>query len=214
MIFGRKKETMVKELIAEHLKKTDECLKSMQQTMDKYLQGQIEEAKKFAYNTHLIESEADKKRREIIEILYQGAFLPIYREGLLNFISLEDKIADSAESCCDFALCQRSEVPGEYKERLLEIVKKSTACFEPFKKAVLNLFENFQVVREKVAEVNKLEEIVDTNEWKVTHDLFMSKLSLAEKIHLRDFIWHIARISDIIEDAADNLEILVVQKRF
>lgn len=213
MVLGRKKETRVKELIAEHLEKVKECLGSMHKTMEIYLEGKIEEAKILSYKTHVIESEADQKRRDIIHLLYEGAFLPIHRQGLIRFVDLQDKIADKAESCCDFTLCQRPEIPPEFKKNLLELVEHSIATFSPMKEAVANLFDDFSIVRAKVVDMNRLESEVDVYEWEIAHQIFMSKLPLAQKMHLGEFIWHITEISDIIEDSADCLEILVIQKR-
>jgi len=214
MLFGRKKEREVEGLIDEHLAKVEECLTLVQETIKIYLEGKIEEAKNLSYKTHLTESEADKKRREIIHLLYEGAFLPTYREGLMEFAKTMDKIADHSESSCDFLLCQRPDVPEEYKENVLKITEDSIACFKPLKEAVFNLFKDFSVLREKTAEVDKLEAEVDKDEWRLTHEIFMSKLSLAQKIHLGELIWHISEISDVCQDAADCIEAIVVKKSF
>ncbi|MBU4561403.1 DUF47 family protein, partial [bacterium] len=152
--------------------------------------------------------------REVIQHLYEGAFLPIYRGGLIKFAETLDKVADHAESGCDFLLCQRPEIPEEYKEKILKMTKDSVACFEPLKEAVSNLFEDFSVLREKTKEVNELESKVDTDEWKITHEIFTSTLPLASKMHLKELVWHICEISDVCQDAADCLESLVVQKSF
>lgn len=213
MLLGRKKETRVKELMVEHLEKVEECLGSMHKTMEIYLEGKVEEAKTLSYKTHVIESEADQKRRDIIHLLYGGAFLPIHREGLIRFVDLQDKIADKAESCCDFALCQRPEVPSQFRKTILELTGHSIATFSPMKEAVAHLFEDFSILRAKVADINRLESEVDVYEWEITHQIFMSKLPLAQKMHLGELIWHLAETSDIIEDAADCLESLIIQKR-
>jgi len=34
--------------------------------------------------------------------MYSGAYLPLLREDILHLLEQLDKIADGAESCCDF----------------------------------------------------------------------------------------------------------------
>ena len=214
MVFRRRREEEVRRLIDEHTAKVEEALKTTIETVSTYLKGEIDKAKSLAYQTHHIESEADKKRREVIQHLYEGAFLPIWRGGLVKFAEMMDKIADHAESSCDFLLCQRPQIPAEYKERILEMTKDSVACFGPLKEAVSSFFEDFSVLRAKTKEVNERESKVDVDEWKITHEIFMSELPLASKMHLRELIWHLAEISDVCQDAADCLESLAVQKSF
>lgn len=212
MIFSGKKEKKVIELINEHITRVDQCLDFVGKTIRNYLDGRIDEAKELSYQTHLMESEADTKRRAIIQNLFEGAFLPVYRDGMVRFVGMTDKIADYGESCCDFTLCQRPEIPEEFKKDILKMTDDSLACFKPFKEAVVNLFKDYTILREKTHEVNVLEANVDKDEWDAVCGIFSSNLPLAQKIHLRDFIWHITEISDICQNAADSLEVLVVQK--
>jgi len=198
-MFGRKKEKEVKKLIMMHLEKVSITMNNMQDSVKFYLDGKIKEAKESGYQTHLVEEEADSLRREIIEKLHKGAFLPAFREDLIGFVAQQDKIADRSESCCDFFLTQRPEVPDEFIE------------FSPYKEAIVSMFEDYEVVKRNIKNVNTFEEEADTVEWHIVRDIFSSKLDLARKIHLRQFVFHIVEISDVIEDAADNLDIFIVK---
>jgi len=73
------------------------------------------------------------------------------------------------------------------------------------------MFEDYEVVKRNIKNVNTFEEEADTVEWHIVRDIFSSKLDLARKIHLRQFVFHIVEISDVIEDAADNLDIFIVK---
>ena len=61
--------------------------------------------------------------------------------------------------------------------------------------------------------MNTQEEEADTIEWHITRDVFTSELHLAQKIHIRELIFHVVCISDVIEDAADDLDIFMVKYR-
>lgn len=214
MLKGGKKEEKVKKLIQEHLALVETCLNNLMETMKLYLNGDYAKAKELAYKVHSTESDADWKRREIMQQLHEGAFLPIYREGLSTLTGIIDKIADSAESSCDFLITQRPDVPGEFKGRIVELTQDSINSFPPLKEAIFSLFDDFTLVLKKTSNVNHLESCVDKDEWQTTHDIFSSGLPLAHKMHLRELIWHIAQISDVCQDVADNLENIIVQASF
>ena len=68
------------------------------------------EFKDVAYKIHKTESEADTVRRKIELMLYQGAFLPIYREDYIVLLELIDKVANMAESASDFILLAKTKL--------------------------------------------------------------------------------------------------------
>lgn len=212
-MFGRKKENEVRVLITEHLGRVAESLEKMALSFQDYIRGDIEEAKENGFQTHLKEKEADGKRREIIEKLHSGAFLPVFREDLINIVARQDKIADRAESCCDFCLTQRPEIPDKFKDKFKELLLASVKTFTPYKEAIENMFIDYKVVGDRIKDVNTQEEEADTIEWHITRDVFTSELPLAQKIHIRELIFHVVCISDVIEDAADDLDIFMVKYR-
>ncbi|MCD6413688.1 MAG: TIGR00153 family protein [Elusimicrobia bacterium] len=212
-MFGRKKEKEVKKLILEHLEFVEKAVQNMVSSAKEYIGGDLTAAKEHGYQTHLVEKDADQKRREIIEKLHKGAFIPAFREDLIKFIAQQDKIADRAESCCDFFLTQRPEIPDKFNDEFEKLLLASARTFSPYKMAITNMFSDYNVVKEKIRDVNTEEEETDTIEWHLTRDVFSSDITLAEKMHLREFIFHIVEISDTIEDAADDLDIVIVKYR-
>lgn len=212
-MFSRKKEKKVKQTIIDHLSVVCDTVNSMMCTIDNYVKGNYKEANDEAYKTHLAEGKADELRREIIETLYKGAFFPMVREDLVNYIAKQDKIADSAESCCDFIISQLPKVPEEFSEDLLRLSIATRETLFPLKDAVEHYFEDHKKIRSSIKEVNIKEEEADTLEWHLTEKIFQSKnIVLAEKMHLREFVFHIIHISDVIEDTADMLDSVVIKR--
>ncbi len=212
-MFGRKKEKQVNQDIKKHLLVVIDTVKSMVDAVDAYLKGKTEESDSRAYATHNLESKADELRRKIIADMYKGAFFPSIREDLINYLARQDKVADSAESCCDFLIAQKPRVPEEFSSDILNIARLSYEAVIPLKKAVENYFQDNEAVRAAIHTVNCKEENADTVEWHLTEKIFLSKdLSLAEKIHLREFVYHLVHISDLAEDAADMLESVIIKR--
>jgi len=208
-----KREEEVISLMDQHLEKVGECLESMRKTIEDYLKGDIDSAKANGLKTHNLEGEADGLRRRIIEEFHKGAFLPALREDLIGLALSVDKVADRAESTCDFIMLTRPDIPEEFKEDFRKATLDSLAAFLPLREGKMNLFKDFSLSREKTIEVHRLEGKVDDEEWKLNRRIFTSELPLAQKMLLRDVIWHIASVSDVIEDAADVLEVLIIKKQ-
>ncbi len=208
-----RREEEVISLMDQHLEKVGECLESMRKTVEDYLGGNIDSAKANSLKTHNLEGAADGLRRRIIEEFHKGAFLPALREDLIGLALAIDKIADRAESTCDFIMLTRPDIPEEFKEDLRKITIDSLAVFPPLKEGKINLFKDFSLSREKTIEVHGLEAKVDDEEWNLNRRIFTSELLLSQKMLLRDVVWHIASISDVIEDAADVLEVLIIKKQ-
>ena len=59
--------------------------------------------------------------------------------------------------------------------------------------------------------IGKLESDIDNLERKITTQIFASSLDKSEKLHLQQSLTQIAQISDIIEDATDELELMNVK---
>jgi len=214
-LFGRRQEEQVRILIFDHMKKVEQCLKQALEMMVHYMEGRIDESKSDALQADHLETEADCIRRSIVDCLYKGAFLPIYRVDIHNFIEKMDLIADNAEECCDFFLGQRPQFPEELKEKYLNIIQDTLPMFLCLKEATENFFlkGDQELIRKRVKEISISESAIDDSEWKTTRDIFTSQLPLAEKIHLKHCLVKVTSMSDQIEDTSDWLEVLLISKK-
>jgi len=209
-----RKEKQVNELILKHLEEVDNCLKTALQAIEEYLSSNIEEAKSLAIKVDQIESETDSVRREIIGKLYSGAYLPSLRSDILHLVEHMDKIADGAEACCDFFLDQRPEIPQEMKSKFFKIMERSISAFVPLKEAIDSFFSDtfdIETIRERTKEVGMIESGVDKEEWDITRDIFTTELDCGHKLHLKLCLESMVEISDRAEDAADELEIIIIK---
>ena len=208
-----KKESDVIDLILNLISKIEECLRASMDTIQHYLKGEIDEAKEMAKKTDHLETETDEIRREVEGLLFSGAFLPSLRGDVHVLVEAVDKIADSAEACCDFATGQRPEIPEDFKSDFHKIAVDSIYSYEPFKEAAENLFsgrkKDASIIRERIRDVGIRESDVDDLEWKLTRRIFTSDLPLAQKLHLQHWLEKITNISDRVEDTSDCLNSLI-----
>lgn len=206
-------EKKVMALIEEHLKKVKESLESMLSTIEDYLKDNIDSAELNASRTSKAESEADDIRHEIWGLLHQGAFLPVFREDVMELVKMVDEIAGHAQDCCKFVTIQRPEIPAELREDFLGIARDSIASLPPLQEGMANLSEDFSRTRAKIAEINDIESALDESGARLSRRIFSTDLHLAHKMHLKQLVNVVTGISDIAEDAAEILEALIVKKQ-
>jgi predicted phosphate transport protein (TIGR00153 family) len=215
------KETEVKKLIDEHVKKVGKCLECFQDCFESYFQGEFAKAQTIHNNCDHIETEADVQRREIGDHLFSGAFLPIERKDIYMMTDCVDEIANKAETACDVVVYQSPEVLEAYVKTLREIIETIMEMFRIFQDAVrlykpyeaLQAHDVLAAIKEKIRAVSVMESEIDKKEEALLMTIFHSDLPLANKIQMDLFLRRVAEISDVIEDAADRLYVLVIRER-
>ena len=206
-----KKEKRVVGLILQHIDKTGECVETATDAVGAFLSGDVDKAASSSETTNSLEADADALLRDIREQLYSGAYLPLIRGDIYRLMSAVDDVANKAEDCSDCIHFQKPRVAEEYRADILAIVSLTRDCFAEFKKALRAFFKpkgKIDKLREHTRKVSELESLIDGNERALTLQIFDSSLPLSEKLHLSRLLSSIVRISDVIEDAADELEFI------
>lgn len=209
-----KKEKRVVKLVLEHLDKTAECVQATTDNIKMFVSGNYSSAEVSAGRINAFESEADALLREIRDLLYSGAYLPLIRGDIYRLMSRVDDVANKAEDCYDFFHYQKPEIAEEYRFQFVAIIDLTAGCFLEFKKALqayLDSKSDIDTVREHTKKVSELESIIDDNEQALTASIFSSSLEKSDKLHLRQCLAEIVKISDTVEDASDELELAGVK---
>jgi len=210
-----KKEKKVSKLIEEHFDLVEKTVKTSANAIKAFFNGDIEKAKADAIRVDRLEEQADDKRREIYEVLGEGAFLPILRGDIHALIGQIDSVAGLAEDLSDAALGERPDVPEDFHEELLQIVDITFNQCKKLKKAVLGFFLKPKLSKKElkklIHEVAEDEKAIDEIEWNMTRKIFSSNLDLAKKLHLKRFLTYMTLISNKAEDVSDELSELIVK---
>ncbi len=206
-----KKETEVQNLIDHHFDLVGRTLNELERMVETYLKGD-KAFKTCCGNIDRLEHEADQVRREIECKLYEGAFLPIYREDYIVLIEQLDQVANQAEAVSQFIVLTRPEIPDEIHDDLCRVARVTAeslkiivGCIESVRKKPAEAFALSKQVQDKEREVDRIV-------WEMTKTIFKSKMKKAEKIHLKMLIDRIAAISNRIEDTTDRLATMAVKR--
>lgn len=153
-----------------------------------------------------IEREADVLRRDIVQMIYKGAFLPYIRPELSRYVEIVDQIFDPLERAADF-----------FREiRLPELLQKEASRVAFLNRQMCDMLRiNLQAMiagedlREKLLAIRIYEKRVDDLEtWLMKDARSIPVQDFWEGYLLTGFLTSLCTVSDRIEDASDNLGII------
>lgn len=205
-----KKEKQVVELALKHAEKTGESLRIMVDAVRGFLDDDDNSLAESSARVNELETEADSLLRDVRELLYSGAYLPTIRGDIYRLLSAVDDVTNKIENALDFVNYQRPTSKDAYVEPLQEILEMTVDCFSELNDGLRAFFKpkgKVEALREHCRRVNEIESSIDDRERTLTRNIFESDLSLARKLHLVELLARIVRISDEIENAADELEL-------
>jgi len=199
-----RKEQKVTAGIADHLRLLGAACEAFHQAVhaqDRSLARRVPE----------MEREADVIRREIIGSIYDGAFLPYLRPDLCKFVTMADEVFDLLQ---------------ETANHFLNVRLPDTLCGECVRVALLNwrmcelLAVTYQAMldgrdlKEKTLGLRIYEKKVDDIKFGLMRDMMALPVTdFWQGRLLAEFIDALTRISDRIEDASDQLEVIHVSMR-
>lgn len=158
-----------------------------------------------------LEREGDIIRREIISTIFDGAFLPYIRPNLCRFIEIVDGVFDLIE---DSAFHYRdTNLPEDLEAECKRVAFLNIKICE----MLLITFEAMlkgEDLREKILAIRIYEKKIDDLKFSLFKDARRMPIErFWEGKILADFLTALTGISDIIEDASDQLQTLHLSMR-
>jgi predicted phosphate transport protein (TIGR00153 family) len=161
-----------------------------------------------------LEERADELRRKIENSLYRKSLLPDLRGDVLQLLeNLDDLVDNSKESLVQFEN-EAPEVPEDMGNDIIELAKTSTEAVASLVLSVRSFFRDPSSVKDNIHRVYYYEKEVDKASNLIKRKLFKENetLDFPHKQHLRHFITHIEKLSDVSEGIADTLNILAIKR--
>ncbi|WP_297513180.1 TIGR00153 family protein [Thermococcus sp.] len=212
-LFGGK-ESNVFDAIDRHLNVVYETVKAFERLIEAYLNGDFDGAKELEEEVTRLESEADKLRRSIELMLYEGAFLPASRGDYVRLSELIDQVADAAESAAHTLILAKPRVPEELKDEIMTLVREAVKTYEKLMEAVKALNEDVDRALELAKETEDLEENADKVEYKLKAMVFESEtITTYAKLIWNQAITKVGDIADRAEDASDQVMLMAIKRR-
>jgi hypothetical protein len=167
--------------------------------------------RKLMRNVIDLEREGDSIRRDIISIIYEGAFLPYLRPDLCRFVEIVDHVFDVLGDTASYYLY--GKIYEQIKSECIRIAYLNLKICE----MLLITFEALlkrEDLREKTLAIRIYEKKIDDIKFSLIKDIHKIPVSnFWEGKILSDFISDLTSISDIIEEASDYLQIINVSMK-
>lgn len=211
------KRNNVHALVAQHLQAVEECLINYESFIRAASSGESnrETLRALASGVAASEDKADKALRSIIDSLGSG-YLATTREEIISLVTACDKVANKCESTAKAVVIQHVQFPKEFSAHMIQILEVIRQQFHVLEQVVGTFFEKFTALlndHSVLDEIRTLETQVDRIEDKLKENLFDMDISLAEKLQLEQFLEWLADPSDIIENIADHIQIMLISRK-
>lgn len=217
-MFTKSKNDKVHELIMKQLQDVKSCLSSFEDFMRVATSPEDNDEALRTLCNEVYEKEhlADISLRNMIDSLGGAMFLPSTREDLISIGTSCDKIANKCEDICYMVVLQNFRFPKDYNEDIIEILSLSHKQFELLEQSISLLFSRIgDLMKDQsiLDEIRNYESNVDVYERKLLEKTYSRGMDLAECMQLSRFTEDLCDLSDIAENIADKIQIMLVTRK-
>ena len=212
------KNTDVHAMIVEQIKDVEACLINFESFMRAEANPATvaETLRSLFVVVDKSETAADASLRAMIDSLDGVAYLPSTKEDLINIATSCDKIANKCEHIAKVIVMQKIRLPEEFASDIVQILEITHKQFEVLEQCISMLFGKLNAfIKDHSAldNIRALESAVDDIEDKLTEKIFDMDAELAAKMQLARLIELICDLSDVIEDIADKIHIMLITRK-
>ena len=201
--YGKQEERVI-ENIKSHLKLLCSAFNSFHRAME-------ENDKHRAREVVDSEREGDSIRREIVANIYAGAFLPYLRADLCRFAETVDRVFDSLQETALNYL--ELELPEHLRDECARVAFLNVRMCEMLSIS-FDAMLNGEDLREKALAIRIYEKKIDDMKFSIVRDMRQIPVDdFWQGRILADFVSRLTTISDSIEDAGDQLQIINVSMK-
>lgn len=169
-----------------------------------------------------LESKADSVKNELREHLPKSLFMPVDRRDILEILDLQDSIADTAQEIAGVIRERRMDVPPNFDDPLLKLVRRCVDACKYSEKIINELDEllatgfggrESDIVHTMVDELNKIETDTDTMGTDLAKALFAieDELNPVSVILWYQLIQTIGHLADYAEKVGNRLRLILAR---
>ena len=218
MLFSKNNSSKVHALIMEQIKDVEGCLIDFENFMLAALKPDTTDdmLRALSSSVHQMENAADRSLRRMIDSL-TGAFLPSSREELISIAASCDKIANKCEHIALMMCYQRFRFPLVYTIQIQDLLRAIREDYDLLKESISQLFSRFGDLLEDhsiLDRIRKQESKADAIEDRMHEQIFaMDEIDLAHQMQMSHFLEELGDIADMIENIADQIQIMLITRK-
>lgn len=208
--------------IQQHMAKAHECASQLSRFFDAVLADDWQAAEAVQQEIKALEHEADKLKKSIRLHLPKSLFMPMPRSDLLELITMQDKIANSAKDIAGLMLGRKMAIPQPIATMMKEYVEESISTSNHALIAISELDElveagfghrEIQVVEELIEKLDAAEYRTDVLQVDIRAALFGIEKSLppVDVVFLYKIIDWIGELADRAQKVGSRLQLLLAR---
>lgn len=206
----------------KHMAEVYLCVSELTPLFEAVIAKDWAEVKKVQKKISDLEGEADKLKKEIRLQLPKGMFMPVSRRDLLEVLTMQDKIANTAKDIAGIILGRKMELPKQIAAIYLPFVKRCIEACAQAQTAINELDElvetgfrghEVKLVQKMIKKLDKVESETDTLEKKTRHTLFAIEKDLppVDVMFLYKIIELTGDVADRAQQVGSRLQLLLAR---
>lgn len=209
--------------LAQHTERVHDTVVLIRPLLEAFMAGEWEKAEEVYEKIRELEHSADLIKNDIRDHLPKSLFMPVDRGDILQFLRVQDRIADSAEDIGVLLTMRKTPTPAPMREGVLALVDSVIATSEAWFRAAKELpaleeasFTGPEVEKmlRQINEVRELEREADRHQAAVTKQLFEYEEEIGP---LSIMLWmNVFRVLGLVannaESTADLLRLMLAKR--
>ncbi len=208
--------------IQQHMMSAKECAEILPAFMEAAIGGDWEAAKNHQKEIAKLENVADKLKKQVRIQLPKSLFLPVPRSDLLDLVTVQDHIANTAKDIAGLMLGRQMEIPEKVSELMrdylqlsIETVRQAHRAIEELDELVESGFHGREVdfVETLIIELDRLEHENDKLQVKIRAVLFKLEADLppVNVVFLYKIIDWVGDLANEAQKVGSRLQILLAR---
>ncbi len=208
--------------IEQHVRKVHQCAKQLHPFFEAVLEQDWQTANAIKNKISQYEKEADLIKRDLRLHLPTGLFLPVSRTDLLELLTAQDKIANTAEDIAGLIVSRQMVIPNilvevfmPFLDRCLDASKQACKAINELDELLESGFRGSEVkiVEEMILTLDEIEHDSDDKLADIRHRIFELEKDLPaiEIIFLYKLVQWIGELADYAQTVGGRLQILIAR---
>ncbi len=208
--------------LQQHMEAVQHCVHELIPFLESVLNEDWTTARKQQSKIAKLEREADKLKRQLRLHLPKSLFMPISRRDLLEVLTMQDTIANTAKDIAGLITGRKMEIPEPIGKELLHFAKRAVDASSQAQVAINELDElvetgfkgnEVKLVESMIKQLDEIESDADKMEVKVRAKLFKLEKDLppVDVIFLYKVIDAIGGLADRSQRVGSRLELMLAR---
>ena len=212
MIFFKANE--VTDLIVKQTEKITQCLKIIKYIMEGYLDRNLENSASRIIKAKGMIKDIEYLRDQIVDLLYNGALMPVFREDIFILVNNLNILAMDAIQCGNMFLDHRPSIPNNLKKGLSRMIHFTSEIIEPLDNCITGCIKGIHKkndIRKYCQKVRKSFIHVCDIKSDLVREISSSPEDQMNKVHLYQCLDCVKAISEKALNITENIETIIIK---